>query len=217
MASRNKKTETGLRPVAAEISIVADEPPENVFDRMREVYAIAKAAHAEIYSALKVAEQNIAKVPIAEMVDCMLAIRSAAELCDDIRKECNRTKAILEKMACIQWSTNAVNEGEIIRGICATGSPQEKTRVILPSFDKDPEAYNQLMDWLNIDVNLRDQGKILYVEGEFDTEVVKINWPGFHDYLNALLIQGYPLPPGIDQRTSYIDYVMRITKTHDLL
>jgi len=206
------------RQLSAEISIESKEPAENCFERLREVYAICKAAHAECYAALRSVHQKQALLPVEELVDCQFAMRESAALLEDLRKELNKTISVQAGITCAKWVLDPmVDTSKPIAGTHANGHPHMATRTATPHFDKDPVAYNLIMDWLNIPEDLRDHGKILYEEGEFETEIVKINWPGFQDYLSRITEMGYPLPPGIVEASTWKEALVTCRKMQDLL
>lgn len=211
------------RALAAEIYLLnpetgkAAEPAEDCIDRLREAYAIAKAAHDEIYLAVKAVEQHAGTLPDGESIDCAMAARETAALAESIEKECKRLQKVLEKLTCLRMSMDPLADGKPKRGRYASGSPRQAMRTKIPEFKSDPEAYNALMDWLGVPEDLRDHGKELWQEGEFETEVLKINWNGFQDYLNKIATMGYELPPGCSQATTWTDYGLTLRKLNDLL
>lgn len=207
-----------MRKLNVEISIHSpDGPAPSAMERLREVYAVAQAMHAEIYQACKAVLQRASALSIEESVDCQLCLREAAKFADDTRKECNKLLELLEKLTCMNWALDP-NADEKIVGELANGSPVVKTRVILPTLERDPERYAKLMDWLGVPEDLRDRGKVLYHEGQFTTEVVKINWNGFQDAIDQWLLQGHVLPDFVlSKENSFTDQKVILRKTHDIL
>lgn len=223
-----QKAHAVKRNLYAEIKLVTDDelPEENpYFERLREAYAIAKTAHAEIYQALRVVQQKQATLGISELVDCQFALREMAALLDDVRKEAQKTLEVQATITCAKWVLQANADGtnkDIIHGTHCSGSPDLKTVANFPTFDKDPVRYNEIMSWLGVPEDLRDHGTFLVADeadAVFETEIVKINWTGWQCYIAALVAKGFQLPACIaaDVKDTWIKYTVRITKLQDLL
>lgn len=207
-----------MRKLTCDVVVTSpDGVAETLFERLREVYAIATAAHAEIYNALRVAQQRATSLTIEESVDCQFALRETAKFAEDTRKECNKVLELMAKLTCMNWAMDP-NADVQIEGTCCTGSPVVKQCALLPTFDKDPAGYKYVMDYLGIPEDLRDRGDVLYHEGKFTTEVVKINWNGYQDLIDQWKIAGHVLPEEIlSAKNSFSDQKVTLRKKRDLL
>lgn len=190
----------GTRDIGIEISLSgpdAKKPAETLLEVAREIYAATVAMHQLVFDSLDAINKKVRFSTQEEKVDIAFALQQAAILVDDMRKEIDATKkkqAVYEM--CKAWAVDPMAE-PTIHGKFASGSPRIVTLTTYPKFKDDPAAYNYIMDYLGIPQDMRDKGKWLTCEGEFNTEVVKINWPGFQDWINMLQIQGQELPPEV--------------------
>jgi len=184
---------------------------------LREIYAIAKAAHAEIDQALKVLEQQQPGLPVEQLVDCIFALRETENLLEDSRRMCSVANKSAQGITCAKHALNPLAEKSITGEFCK-GYPDIKMRALVPSFAKDPERYNQLCDYLGIPEDLRDHGPLLVEEGEFKTKVVDIDWNGFQSLIQRQRLMGYEtLPPGIKESEQFAEATVRVVKNRDLI
>ena len=184
------------RQLSADINIVSNSPPADPFDRMREVYAIATAVHTEIYEALKVLAQNKTNMSLGMLCDCVLALREANKKLTDTVASINVASEGIQDAICLRYVADPkyLESGEQVYGNFCRGKPEYKARAKVPSFSKEPERYNAMMDWLGVPVDLRDRGKELYAEGEFHTKVVDVYYPGLQDMLQKYALNGIGTP-----------------------
>lgn len=193
-----------IRNITAEIQVYSDEPADSTSELLREQFAAMVALHDEWFRQLLRLKMLVEshKVALPEVCDCAFIIRETKEQAESIVKECN---TMLDKLA---FAANVIyltdpNPPKSIEAVYCTGYVDTKLVCSPPTFAKDPVRYNELMDFLGVPENLRDIGKINCVEGEFVTEIVKLNWTGLQDYIHALTLKGYGLPPGIDEKDTY--------------
>lgn len=173
--------------------------------------------HEEVYKLLREHQAMIPSESVKELTDAAYAYREMEKYIDDIRKEVKATRERCEKTAAlIHLRDLGVTSDKIETEYC---SARINTRQMssIPTFERKPEEYNKLMDFLGVDHNLRDQGKILTDQGEIETEVVKVNWQGFTDLLTRLAANGFPLPDGIDTKATFIEYSLHIRKRKGVL
>lgn len=220
------ETKPPKRSIKVDI-IVEAEPAPDCFERMREAYAILKAAYTgiggsgEIHQCLRVAEQNYKSLTQAKLVDLIYAARHVRDLAEDMRKKFSAFVADLEKTCCERDAADSMSRGGSIQGEFASGSPAYKKRISIPDFEDDPERYNRFCDWLGVPEDLRDKGKILYAGelGEVETEIVKLSYKGIQDMINCYLAAGHVLPDFVmsEQNKTWDEATVRITKKDDLL
>ena len=212
-----KKELAYKREITCEIIVNSPEPAPNCFERLRESYAVMKAAYQECYQAIRAVQQKQMLMKVGELVDCQFALRESELLADDLRKEFKKLRDIMAKITCGLWITDPTST-DIVEGEYCNGHPDTKARANVPTFKKDPEKYIALMNWLGIPEDLQDRGMLpLAAEGEFETEVVRIHWSGFQDYFTRVMALGYPLPPGIDPEDTWQEAIVTIRKKFDLL
>lgn len=190
---------------------------DSVFERLREAYAVMRAAFDEVVHATKVAEQRYRECVQGELADCLYAMRETSEVCEGLRKFIDKVAHEIKKTVCERQV--AAPEGAMIRGEFCSARTSYKQLSKIPSFDNDPEGYNLICDWLGIPEDLRDRGKILFAapDGEFETEVVKINFNGYQDMLEQYRAAGYVLPECVKIRDMGQTANVVCTKKEDLL
>lgn len=163
------------------------------------VFETAKQTHEEIYNSLKqLTAQTRQETEINILVDRIYALREAAKLLDDTRKECNRLADFATRLACLIWAQG--DSSEPIRTEYCTGSPDVQMSVNIPNKKRDPVAFCNLMKFLGVPENL-------YLT---ESEIVRPHWPGLVEMLTARLSKGLPLPEGIDVNATVPIYKITI-------
>lgn len=212
-------SDTGYRQLHAEIQIVSDAPAIDAFDRLREVYAISTAAHAEIYQAIKVLEQNRDKMPQGVLCDCVLAIRESVKKLKDTVSTLEHASEKIQDTVLIRYVADPESlegNGQIYGNFCR-GKPEYKARGKIPTFSKEPDRYNKMMDWLGVPEDLRDRGKELYEEGEFRTKVVDIDYLGLQDMLQKYAMNGIEIPDWLPPQEKFVEPCVTVWKLRDLI
>lgn len=180
----------------------------------------AVTAHREIYNALATVKQSVTSESSCEdLADFAVALREAETHLEDIRKEVTGYMQNVERLACLRYLEDAsrVMKGEPIRTAMVTATPDMKVCASIPTFEKQPAQYAEMMTYLGIDECLWDKGKYLTDLGEEHTEVVRVHWPGFQCLNTRLKAQGLPLPAGIDPNATYTQFALRMRKKGSLL
>jgi hypothetical protein len=168
------------------------------YSELRDVFTVA---YGRLVDARRKAERAEFK-SVTELIDTMFVYKRVSEMLDDLRKESNKLIELLEKLTCAIYATQ--NSEEPIRGVLATGTPDLKMGVTLPTREGDPEGFKKLMEHFG-----------------FSDLVVQNNLAGFHwprliEYVTILASEGKPLPPGIDPAKQYPLYKVRLTQYCDL-
>lgn len=110
-----------------------------------------------------------------------------------------------------------VMKGDPIRTENVTATPDMKVNASIPTFEKQPFQYAELMTYLGVDSCLWDKGVVLTELGEEHTEVVRVHWPGFQSLITRLKAQGLPLPNGIDPNATFTEFALRMRKKGESL
>jgi hypothetical protein len=205
-----------------------NEVAESVRERMREAYAVMKAAYEECYQAAKVAGQKHLEISPNEAVDVLFCMKQTIEFATDLIKQFNRIAQAI-KNSVVEQHEMQPDQG-IILGTLAKGACSRKERVQIPSFSNDPVTYNLIYDWLGIAEDLRDRGKELYAmppeghvltdeddKSEFRTKVVEIDYKGFNDLITKYRNAGYVLPDFIQKCLIAPEAYVTLYKTEDIL
>lgn len=156
-------------------------------------YRRAKSSHADLYRHLIYVRDNLKDLTQEDLVDIALVLRSISALADDIRKECNGIKELVERVVCLRWVQATLNDPgapDAIRGELATGTPDVRQMASLPRPNSDPEGYEKLM---------RSIGAITAAR----KDLVRPHWPGLTEWITRLAKKGKQLPKGIDPNKTY--------------
>ena len=138
-----------------------------------------------------------------DSVDIAFLLRSIAEYFDDLRRETDKIRIIIEKITCMRWMQSSLNEDpskvtQTIQGELASGTPHLKTGAAIPNRNKDPEAHIEFMRQIGV------SGEALR------RNMVRVHWPLVIDYFTDLTERGLPLPKGIDTSRTYTLYSLRL-------
>lgn len=160
-------------------------------DKMRDVYLSS-------YKLMSILRDKLRKnkYSLKDMVNFIYVMREISKFADDLRKEADGISHLFENMACAVWVTQG--DGEPIRSALATGTPDVKLAIKIPSRKTQPEEYAKLMKHFEIP------------EQAITDKVVKLYWPGLCEHVSLLAEEGKPLPPGVDPNNTYPTYKVRI-------
>lgn len=163
--------------------------------------------HATVFRVINRVKDAAGKEPLeqSERVDLAFLMRELSELCDDLRKESNKARELLDNVMCAVWAKEFEEHPETgpIRGTLATATPKVRFGVTLPSKSKDPERYEEFMRWLEIPQELIDAG------------VVSTHWPRMTEWLTERAKEGRPMPAGIDVESTYPVYSTTLRRKPD--
>lgn len=181
----------------------------------QEIYQLAKDAHEMILTRCIELRRTMVNQTAPTNVNCAYALRESLALIEDTAKQAKQIKELLERLVCLRI-IEAGNADPIKTEYC-TATPDVKICAAIPTFEKDRTSYEKLMTYLGIDPVLWDTGKFLTELGEIETEVVKVNWPGFQDFITRLAAEGSPVPDGIDASKCYSIYRLLMRKNGPVL
>lgn len=161
------------------------------YDKMRKLYL-------SCYEQLSIVRDELraGKYGLKDMVNFIYVMREISKFADDLRKESDGVGHLLENMACALWVSG--NETKPIRASLATGTPDCKLAVKVPSRKTEPEKFQKLMDFFGVP------------ETAVEARVIKPYWPGLCEYVSLLSEEGKPLPPGINPDETYPTYKVRV-------
>jgi hypothetical protein len=213
-----KETRPTPHVVSAEVTVNSEKVAEDCVDRMREVYAVMKAAYMEMHNGVAVVEGRAQDYDSSKLVDCVFAAKETKKLAEELVKELNGMLRQLQRTICLRWLPEADADHKI-RGNFADGYPRVRREAVLPKFEKDPVEYNKVCEWLGIPEDLRDKGRILVVEGEFYTKVVELSYVGFNHLIERYEHCGIGLPDFItNAKWGFIEtYDVATRRSADLL
>ena len=151
----------------------------------RDLYKLAWDFHQEYYRML-IASRGKAvdgEESLEDMVDTMRALRDAAKMIDDMRKESDKLRDTVAKKTCLAWLV--ANVGDVIKTEYATGTPTVKQMPKLPK--PGTEEYALLCKHFGID----------------EASPFRPHWPSMLERISEDLANGKPLPAGCDLSSVY--------------
>lgn len=162
------------------------------------VYLAVRSHHENLYREVLNLKKECESFSVADQADAAYALREAAELLDDSRKELNRLRKFIEQVACLRMyqaevtkiKTNHVSAS--VKVSMYANYPHKK--------EKDPKRFEALMLSMGIPQNV------------VDTEAVRVNWEGFKDWFTIRQSNGEPLPEGVDVQEMYSEYGLNLRK-----
>ena len=168
----------------------------SILSRLTRKLKIVEREHKTIYDVILDCRQQAVDIPNETLVDIAFILRSMSEYCNDLRKEMDKNREFVEKIACMRWVQDSLNDNtdSPIRGKLATGTPQLRQMASLPSQSKDPINYVKFMKRIGVFGQALKRG------------LVRTHWPSIVDYITELTEKGKPLPPGIDPSKTYPMY-----------
>lgn len=181
-----------------------------------ELYQFAVTAHEYIYSCVTSLRKRSENMTPEQLADVAYVLRETEKYLKDCEKETKYALEQAQRLACLKWLVNNTCGGEPIRTQYCTAVPKMKTTANVPTIKNNPVAYHKLMDYLGIDVQLRDRGKEIVDGVENSTEVVSVHWPGLQYLIERLTAAGYSLPDGLDLEQTYTTYSLVIQSRRKL-
>lgn len=174
-----------------------EQKVEQLLNLIRE-YDKMKKLYLSCYEQLSIIRDELraGKYGLKDMVNFIYAMREISKLADDLRKESDGVGHMLENMTCALWVSQ--NKTKPIRASLATGTPDCKLAVKIPSRKKEPERFQKLMDFFGIP------------KTAVEARVIKPYWPGLCEHVSSLSEEGKPLPPGINPDDTYPTYKVRV-------
>lgn len=168
-----------------------------------------KDAFTKLQAAMAAVEADVrAEQDIHELTDAALALRESFKFVHDLRADIMRTREVATRKACLMWARDArYANGDSIKTDYCTATPDVRIVPAVPTMKKDPETFSMMMQHMGIDSSLFTDLE----DGEGRaTQAVKPHWPGMIAYVNRLMAEGKPLPPGFDPEATHAQYKLNI-------
>lgn len=153
--------------------------------------------YKQLYAFAIQIREEVEQLSLEDAVDLGFLLREIAACADDLKKEVNHVKELLERVICMKWIANSLNDlskAGPIHGELAIGIPDVKQAATLPRQKDDPEGYDAFIKRIGVMGAARKFG------------LVRPHWPTVIEYLSRLAEQGKPLPPGISTTKTYPVY-----------
>lgn len=150
--------------------------------------------HKKIFSLTVQLEADIKNPSLAmtveEHCDNSWVFEKLSELIKDLNTTINGMSEMSQQVAAMKQITAHINSESCppIKGELATGTPNVKSRVKLPTLKGDRENYLKMMQYFGVS------------EDTAISDIFRLHWPKMCEYISERASRGLPLPPGLDAR-----------------
>lgn len=173
---------------------------QELLDVFHEIHSLHKVLFGEL---LKTREKiQDGRTSQFDLVDAAYILKQIQLTAEEIRKDADSFVRLTEKVICLRWIVDTQmnpESGSNIKAEFATGTPDVKMRVKLPTRRNDKANWTKLMKWLGAD------------EFTIQNELVDVRWPQFQELIRQRNEEGLPVPPGVDLKTQYPEHSVRLT------
>lgn len=173
---------------------------------MKQLLDDVEATYQRIYSL--VSRVNAAAATcndLTDLADLCFVAGEGVEHCDDLRKECQKMKDNATYRLYFMWLHEQT--GEPIRTEYCTVTPSVKMRPELPNRKKNPAEFAKVMEYFAVPKDL------WHCETTNDRPALDFNYNGMIEYVTRLVVDGHPLPPGLDATKLSPIYTVRVRRS----
>jgi len=162
------------------------------------LYREVKATSQSTTLKLDAIKKMVQGLETRDLVDSIYVLREVVELTNTIKKEAEKVRKILAKVGVLHCDAFLI---EKVQTAFCTGKPQETSEFSFPhKRDINPEQFDTIMRSLGIPKDV------------YEKELVRLHWPEFQKYCQALLADAKNPPAGIDPDKSFPVYDFSIVK-----
>ena len=168
----------------------------------KQLYAVAKSTHNDLYEMLKVLESKFAEGNLASQVDMCYGLKKTSEMLTDIRKQIDK----LNKRLCMITAMSLIAEqADSFKTEYVTVKPKVDQVPKFPAKrQSDPDKYDALMKDMGLPQSL------------IETEAMRPHWPGMKEWFTHRQMEGLPLPAGINPDDIFTEYDLGMRKLREV-
>jgi hypothetical protein len=137
---------------------------------------------------------------LEELADLAFSFERIQELLKDLEQEAKRVSYKAQVTACAKWMADEDKKPKIQGSLC-TAEPDVKMTANIPSRNKEPERYEELMGWFGMPPE---------IEPYF-----RLHWPTFGEYITQLAHEAKPLPAGIRPGKTQATPILKMRKRRE--
>lgn len=158
------------------------KPPAQATLELIEWLSRVEEIHKTFFEYLLDVRRSLTQKSNEEGVDIAFLCREMGKLFDDLRKECEKTRTLTERVVCYKHlQLQQIKDiPERIEGNLATATTSFKVVPTLPKESTDPENYEKLMEYIGV-----------------NNPLVTPKWKAVAERLTRLMEAGKPMPKGI--------------------
>ena len=172
------------------------------------LYEVARQAHEDAQRLLIQLDKQVKKgtdLSQGDRADIIYCTHHAAQMFDDVKKDANRLKELLDNVVCavhVAQESGPNKTGEAsVRGSFALVTPDVKIQAHAPSQTAEPTRYAMLLRSLGV----KDERTI-------EKGVLTFHWVRMMEYVTELAACGAPLPDGLDVENTKPKYATAVRK-----
>lgn len=175
--------------------------------KLKEVYETIRQVHAYLVVELEALRKNVPQ-DMEECADNAYALREALKFHEANEKDMASLMKQYMRTAVLLFARSGSNQP--IRTEYVTATPLVNRCFQLPSAEKQPNEYAELMTFLGVDPQLWDYGRL--EEENRQDKVVDLYWPGLQAYLRTLEQLGNYIPDTLKKVEPFNVYELRMVK-----
>lgn len=168
------------------------------------VFQQCQSSHRELIALLVELEKSV-KIcgDVKELSDTAYALRESLKFAKHQKVEVEKLGKLVAQLTTLLWSQMPTVLREIETDWCKC-SPDPQPRASVPKPDRDWDRYKKVMESVGVPKEL------------IETQMMRIDWDLFGEYLAQRKAEGHGLPDGIDPGRTYTEYRLHIRKRRDL-
>jgi len=183
-----------------------------VVGKVAMVHADLDREYTEWYKLLRVVaaaitgEEDLSQEDRADLVYFM---KQLADSWDDLRKEANKIREVLDNIMGTVWVADSLNgktKQKSVKGTIGLVTPKMKITPKIPSPRTEPTKYGMM---------LKDLG--VTNDEVIERGVLRLHWPSMTEWLTELAEQGKPAPKGVDADATDSKYTSSVRKRADVV
>lgn len=164
------------------------------------MYQEVRSTYLKLYSMLGDVRDGTktTNYDVKEMVNMLYVLRETLKYHDDICKEIRAVSELLEKVTCLMYMQEHIDDDPPIHASLATGTARMRMVSSPPHPTKERERYIKMLKSFGVDDHI------------IETGVLNCHWVRMGDYITKLCEEGKPLPPGVDPDKTIPKYSVSI-------
>lgn len=143
-----------------------------------------------------------------DRADLVYLLKQIVDMFDDVKKEANVVKEMLDAILCTVFVASNMakpKKDKNVKGELATVTPRLTTQPHIPSPNKEPTKYGQVLQSLGVEnTDVIERG------------ILRIHWPSMVEWCTERSAEGKSLPAGIDPSKNQAGYATTARKRADV-
>lgn len=165
--------------------------------------------HKDYYEFLRLVHSGIRSAETAltqeDRADLIFHLKHMFDMFEDLKKETNVDREMLNNILCTIFVTRANKKDKNVKGEIATVTPRMKLAPKIPSPNKEPTKFGELLKALGVtNPEVIERG------------ILRPHWPSLTEWCSECAEQGKPMPGGIDPSDTSALFETTVRKRTDV-